>query len=418
MANDQTAEDIYLKYVQENIFSFFNQQNCLKPTQYIATRSDGRKVKVTGIYDWIGEGENKNLFQPHFLLEFMRKLRNAGEENPAYSNQLYNQVEYLISKAVMRNGALVWENPEGIAQGMEQAEYGDYFASVANIFKLHNDIRTARGFMSYSLLYFNSLNIQAGIRTGGVSSIRTNAGSGVNDLRPCWWFHSRGLAVTDAPGIRTVLNQHLHVIQGLLSACVNIHRSPDLIKPEFGSKETVLGYLTGKALGGLYQLAYTNGHRPGFPLTPPNIKQFMKSETRTVKPTPEQPDGNPLTYYWAYYEYIMSEDKGSNISPENTCHYHTHVLNLVASIKGIMDKHETIFRDLQVYTLLLNVVDELLKGEATEPAGLPNSPHAIYQFYRSEGPAYKKRRQKCLSDKDEDQLSDEAIEFYRRHYDL
>ena len=58
----------------------------------------------------------------------------------------------------------------------------------------------------------------------------------------------------------------------------------------------------------------------------------MNPKRGTVRPSRENPDGNPINYYWAYYEYNMRDGGGLNISASSTCHYHTHTLNVFASI--------------------------------------------------------------------------------------
>lgn len=410
----QTAEQKYVEYLQTESCSSSKNSACLKLTSYMATRADGRRVKVDSVFDYI-EKPNKHLFTPHFLLGYMRLLRNAYSAKPRYGNQLFNQIDFIISRAVNRNGALVWENQEGIAQGMEQAEFAAFFASAANTFKANADIKSAKGIMTYALKFIRSIDIQAGIKTGGVSSITTYCGCKTARLRPCYWFHSRGLGVEDAPGVRTVLNQHLHVINDILSLYLSVYESPELIAPQFGSPKEVLDFLENKAIGGLYQLAFSEGHKNHTaPNRPPNIKQFMNYKHGVkVKATPDHPDGNPLNYYRSYYEFNMSTGKGNNISPERTCHYHTHVLKMMADIKNLLDDNKEIFNATKEGWRLYEAMDALFAGKG-EAIGMKESSHTIYQFYRSEAPAFKDRRENCDTD---DSLSNDYQIFYKNLFD-
>jgi len=416
VSQGQTAEQKYETYVRENKCHSDNSIKCLKETSYVATRGDGRKVKISGVFEWVGENPNDHLFKPHFLMDYIRKLRNAYSSNSKYGDQLYNQIDFLVSKAVNRNGALVWENPEGIAQGLEQIEFSDFFITAANAFNQNNDSRTAKGIMTYALKFLKAVDMQAGIHTGGISSITTDCGAKKARARPCYWFHSRGLAIVEPtrPGARTVLNQHLHVVRDLLQAYQNINVIPDdLIAPEFGSRTEILDFIEDKAIGGLYQLAFSNGHKKVAPNRPPNIMQFMDYRWKGVRPTPEHPDGNPLSYYRAFYDFDMPTGKGLDIGAK--CHYHTHVLNLIYGINYILtfDSTNSIFLKTKNGWRLFEATNALLEGKG-EPTGMRGSTHAIYQFYRSEGPAYKQRRENC---KEGEPLTADAVAWYRSLYD-
>jgi hypothetical protein len=397
-----------MTYVPSNLCCNEDTTSCFVEINYIATRGDGRKVKVAGIYDYRGIPEYKGVFHPHFLHEHLRELRNLYEADSSYAGQLYDQVGYMISKAVDRNGALVWENDKGFASAMEQGEFAYMFASIANTFKAHGDLANARGMMDYAMRFARAFDMQAGVHSGGVCSFTSYGGAKRARFRPCWWFHSRGVHILGM-NARTVLNQHLHAVRDLLYTYHMVKLSPELIDPQFGTAEQVLDFLKDKAIGGLYQLAFTEGHHHHTaPTRPPNISQFMLRKNKGVKPTPEQPDGNPLAYYWAHYEFMMDTGKGSGIAHEKNCEYHTHVLDLISNIKLFIDEH-AYFRDTRDGWRLYEAMDALLQGKG-EPTGLPESKNALYQFYRSESPAYKERREGCAADP---ALSEDALAMYR-----
>ena len=107
------------------------------------------------------------------------------------------------------------------------------FASCAKVFDSYGDRKSAKGFMDYALSFFRSFNLPKGVRTGGVTSFGGYAGAKKARFRQCYWFHSRGLGIVDAPGVRTVLNQHLHSIRDLLLLYLNTKGAPELINPKF-----------------------------------------------------------------------------------------------------------------------------------------------------------------------------------------
>ena len=116
----------YEDYVASKQCQLPSDNSCLEATTYVATRSDGSHEQVSGVYQWRNVGQAPGLLLPHFLLEYMRRLRNAYNSVPeAYREQLDNQINFLISsrvsddsnealRAVDRNGALVWENNQGV----------------------------------------------------------------------------------------------------------------------------------------------------------------------------------------------------------------------------------------------------------------------------------------------------------------
>lgn len=408
----QSAIEKYEIYVQNNSCLAGKSVNCLERTSYTAIRSDGRKVRIDGVYNW--KSSKNGIFESHFLTQYIKLLRNAYYSSPEYGSQLYNQIDYLVSHSISRNGALVWENNEGIAQGMEQGEYAYLFASCAKAFEYHEDNKSAKGIMSYALSFFRSFNMVVGVRTGGVTSFGGYAGAKKARFRQAYWFHSRGLGIVDAPGVRTVLNQHLHAIRDLLALYVIVRESSNLIDPKFGALDEVLDEIEDKVIGGLYQLAFSNGHKGISPNRPPNINQFMNLKNGAVRPTEKHPDGNKINYYWAYYEYNMKDGKGLNISDTATCHYHTHVLNLFAGIYSTLQNNKEIFQKTENGWRLFEAVNALTNGNG-ENIGLKGSTNAIYQFYKSESDFIKKRRENCPDNKEK--LNNNAIEIYRKLFD-
>jgi hypothetical protein len=409
----ESAPERYECYVNAHLCNEERTDGCLRETAFLATRSGGRQVLVRGVYSWHDSGLVQGMEYPHFLLQYMRLLRNAYNADPStYLNQLYNQIEYLVSDAHDRNGALVWENKYGIAQGMEQAEYAEYFSSVAGAYRNNGELKLARGTMDYALMLIRALDMPAGVHTGGVASGEFYCGSKRARFRPCCWFHSRGRGI-DLPGVQTVLNQHLHVIRDVLSMYLNVMNATDLVSPEFGTPEDVLDRLEDRAIAGLYQLAFTVGNTSIQRSRPPNISQFMNfREQITVKPTAMDPSGNPKDYYWAYYEFDMNRGKGKNISHKNTCSYHTHTLKVMADIKYILDSYP-VFRNTANGWRLYEAMDALFQGK-NEPTGMKGSVNAIYQFFHSERPVYKIRREGCY---DCGSLSDRAYRIYSSLFD-
>ena len=90
--------------------------------------------------------------------------------------------------------------------------------------------------------------------------------------------------------------------------------------------------------------------------------------------------------------WIREQDRRS--AHKNTCHYHTHSLEVLAGIKGILVDHQAVFEATTNGWRLFEAMDALLTG-AGEATGQAGSVNAIYQFYRSESPTYKLRRQGC-----------------------
>ena len=167
-------------YVEETRCAEDNKTECLEPTSYTAVRSDGPQVKVSGVMRWQSDNalwSGRQHLLPHFVVSYMRALRRAYAECEAYHDQLFNQIDYVVSQAVHRASpshailpALVWENRDGVAQGMEQAELAAFFASAVDAYAAHG-AREAAGTMRYAFMAAEALFIPAGVHTGGVVSV-------------------------------------------------------------------------------------------------------------------------------------------------------------------------------------------------------------------------------------------------------
>jgi hypothetical protein len=373
----------YEDYLEAHRCTSSTSNECLEETAYLATRSDGRRVKVEGVYQWRDRDAAPGLLLPHFLLDYMKLLRNAYDAFPdLYRTQLFNQIDFLVSerdsgaggealRAVDRNGALVWENNQGVAQGMEQAEYAAYFATVAAVYGARGDLELARGTMTYALRFARSFDMQAGEHTGGVRSQEAYCGAMRARIRLGYWFHARGRGIVDGePVARTVLNQHLIVVRSILSLYFHVDENRTLVDEQFGSADDVLERLLDRAIGGLYQLAFSVGNTSVQRSRPPNIRQFM----RLV------PGARP--HYWAYYQFHMETGEPANISAEKTCHYHMVSLAAIAHIRQILFENTSTFQAADQGWRLYEAIDHLFEG-AGEPVGQPGSTSAVYQWYKS-----------------------------------
>ena len=340
-------------------------------------------MKVTGVYQWRSRGAAPGLLLPHFLLEYMKLLRNAyGSFPETYRTQLFNQIDFLVSerapaadaealRAVDRNGALVWENNQGVAQGMEQAEYAAYFGTVAAIYRAQGDVELARLTMTYALRFARSLDMQSGKHTGGVRSLDAYCGAKRVRFRLGHWFHSRGRGITEIePVPRTVLNQHLHVVRDTLSLYLSVDQNKALVDAQFGTADEVLERLIDRAIGGLYQLAFSAGNTSVQRSRPPNLSQFMQFVP------------GDMPYYWAFYQFDLTTGQPSNITKANTCHYHMHSLQLLADIRKALSAKSEVFRSTEQGWRLYEAVDRLFAG-AGEAVGQVGSTNAVYQFYKS-----------------------------------
>jgi hypothetical protein len=386
----------YWEYLSQNICSQSKPNECLEPTAYLATRSDGRQVKVEGVYRWRADNMTwadpddvvrKHLL-PHFVLQYLRRLRNAYNQCPSgyYYAQLYNQIDYLVSQAATRESpahailpALVWENRYGITQGMEQAEMAAFLASAARVYASHG-AREARGTMRYAFRAIESLFIPVGEHSGGVRSlVQTACAAKTARLRPCFWFHSRGVGIdtADEDMIATVLNQHLHVINGTLAMYSEVSARPDLVPEEYGTAEEALARLEDRAIGGLYQLAFSRGNNSAAPARPPSLAQFMRRDPQT------------WPFYFSYYRFDLSDRQFRDISFKNTCHYHTHSLKLMADIKQTLDDNVALYANSPSGQgwRLYEAVGRLFAG-AGEPRGQLGSTSAIWQFWLAQQVKY------------------------------
>ncbi len=392
-----------------------NDTGWLERTSYVATRGDGRRVEVDGVYRWVDPDDTSGLLLIHFLVEYLKALRNAYAEHPAnYKDRLFGQIDFVVSDAVDRNGALVWENRFGITQAMEQAEYASLLASIARGYATAGDTKHATITLGYSLSAARSLDMTVGPRTGGVCSGQFYAGQKRARFQLASWYHSRGRGIEEA-GIHTVLNQHLHAVRDMVNLYVNLHAVAELIPPEFGEPNQVLDRVRRRSIAGLYQLAFSEGHKGIAPTRPPNLAQFMRKRNRLrVKPSADHPDGNPLSFYWAHYGFDMRSGQPVDITEANNCHYHTHALEVFAGIVRTLERFRHLFDDTTDGWRLFEATDALLQGRG-EPIGADQSTNAFYQFYRAEGDAYKRRRQGCPADALK--LSPEAIAVYRQRFD-
>jgi hypothetical protein len=282
---------------------------------------------------------------PHFLVEHMRAVRNAyeaaspGATRDLCRSELVAQVDYLRGTLTARGDALVWENQEGIAQAMEQAEHAHLFASIAVVLEAQGQLDDARSITSTALALGRALDRTVGVRSGGVRSEPQPCTDGQTPSRQCFWLHSRGLGVSEGGGgPRVVLNQHLHAIADTLLLYQLIDEHPAILDPAEGERGAILAAILDRAIGALYQLAFGPGfQRPAGnrPARPPNLAQMVERvETNGAAP-----------FMWVSYEFDLNEGRPRNISFRNTCHYHGHTLQVLANIVAWVDAHRTIGGD-------------------------------------------------------------------------
>jgi hypothetical protein len=389
--------------------------DCLEPTSYIATRSDGRRVKVSGVYHWRAAGDTwgdygftpRKRLLVHFLMGYLKKLRNTYDACPNFFTQVYNQVDFIVSDGVHHDGALVWENRLGVAQGMEQADMALIFMQMARLHEKHGYLKEARGTMGYALRAARAFFLPVGRHTGGVRSVNQDACAAKSArLRPCFWFHSRGRGIdTDATGeplVNTVLNQHLHVVRDSINLSLMARElahltPPDLLPPTYDFRTWLdwADLLEDRAIGGLYQLAFSGGHKAVAPTRPPNLAQFMllRNSGRFGGLF-----GGGEWYYTARYNFDLLTGQALDITHRNVCHYQGHTLNLLADIWIILRDERYRLTAIDGWRLS-EAMDRLLQGGG-EPVGLLGSPHALYQFYRTEDPHYRYGIWSCPTDAD------------------
>jgi hypothetical protein len=401
----ESANQRYREYIDENHCDG-GDNDCLDVTSYTATRSDGRRVTVDGVFRWrrphdswraYGESAARPQLLPHYLGEYLKKLRNAYEVCPELFEQVYNQVDYMVTESRSRDGAVVWENRLGIAQGMEQAEIALRFAALARHHHRHGHDKEARGTMAYALRAARSVFLAVGVRTGGVASVnQAECAAKTARLRPCIWFHSRGrdhdTRANGEPDVATVLNQHLHIVRDVLDLSVALRQVqseslsilPADLPPPAGPWTSWADALENRAVAGLYLLAFSNGHKAVAPTRPPNIAQFMKRH------------GGSQPFFSAYYNFdLTTGERLEDSTREGTCHYQGHVLNLLAAIwTNAHDDYNDGALSAANGWRVLEALDRLVEGRG-EAVGLTDSTHAVYQLYRTEEPYYRNDRWGC-----------------------
>jgi hypothetical protein len=351
-------------------------------------------VRVRGVYFWKHANARwedsdrvaRYHLLPHFLLGYLRKLRDAYDACPsAYHTPLFNQIDYVVSRAATRHSstailpALAWENRYRITQGMEQGEMAAFLASAANTYAAHG-AREAPGTMRYAFQAIEPLFIRVGTFTGGVRSVvQDKCGAKIARFRPCFWFHSRGVGIDTKgegePAIGTVLNQHLHVISSILDMSIDVNKRHELIPVEWGTAENALARLKDRAIGGLYQLAFSRGNNSAARNRPPSLAQFMRHETKA-----------PVLFYFSYYRFDLPTRTFADISKEATCHYHTHSLEKFQHIMETLNNHSGFFAAHDGWRLY-EAMGRLLAG-GSEPIGQFASTAALWQFYLSQGIKY------------------------------
>lgn len=383
------AVDEYWEYLSVHLCTTALPEDCLEQTSYTATRSDGTRVVVDDVYKYVKADvpESDAPVHPHFLLTYMRKLREAYRADISFESDLYNQIDYLLQFAETRNGALVWENRYGYAQGMEQLEYAAFLMSAAEVFGDQGNWRSARGISLRALELTQALENVVGVQSGGVRSATFDCGAITARKRPCYWFHSRGLSV-DAVGERTVLNQHLHVVRDILQTYQTLDKARAHVHPAI-DVDAEIARLQSHAIAGLYQLAFSAGNTVEQPNRPPNIRQFMEfHENATTS------QGNPIDFYWSFYEFDMANQVGKQIAKRNTCHYHTHVLSVLWNTRLLLEENSDFFYQFDDSWRLNEAISALFAtADRNDDTG------AIYQFALSENSsAIKVRRYGCPCD--------------------
>jgi hypothetical protein len=354
---------------------------CLAPAE---------RASAPPIYFWKNGAENWKTFdgqtvqhyQPHFLLTYLRHLRDVYTAcGPSSQDVALAQTEAVITQARTTSApgetpVLAWENRYGYAQGMEQAEMSAYAASLAAAYQKHGERDKAMHLMRLSLQMLESLSKPVGIHSGGVRSVVAEpCGNDTVRIPSCFWFHSRGLSIDTAneEHVATVLNQHLHVIYDVLLLYKTIHDGGVPIPPEYGTRAKLLTRLESYAAGGLGQLAFARGNSLSFPDAPPNMAQFLNRQQSGAQ-----------HYYLAFYRFDIDAHRGKNIRWKSVCHYHTHVLAKLAHIKTLLDKHPEVFRSTPSGQgqFLYSTVESLFYG-AGEPMGAMPTKALVWQLWQA-----------------------------------
>jgi hypothetical protein len=286
----------------------------------------------------------------HLTLPFLRKLRNAAQAHPEYVSRhslgmsledlVWSQLQMFLTHESVRfydtdlslldPGAVrtrnsvdptrfhsvTWVNEGGTAHAMVQADLGLWLLTMARGVPEQGD-----WYLRLSERVFRSYAIPD--EQGGVRNNRQ--GNRCFDNLYCYWFHS--FPVGDESYPKTVLNQHLHAVRDALIAHDLLaswrdHGAPGAdgqihpLPAEFDSIH--IGYLKEWGRGGLFQLAYAPGNE-AIATAPPNLAEFLADA--------DVLDG--VQRYRAHYRYEIGVGP-FDISPDNTCHYHYHSLQVMA----------------------------------------------------------------------------------------
>lgn len=260
---------------------------------------------------------------PHFVLNAARALRRAYVRAARGSSVerecgalLDSEVRYLRASLIDRDGALVWENEDGLAQAMEQAEWAHFFASLANAFEEKDRADEAASLRALALAMASALDRPIARGSGGVRSAARTCADPEGGPGPCVWFSSRGLGVpTEGSEPHWVLNQHLHAVLD----------SMHLYETLPASFEEARRAALERAAAGVRALAF-GGWTSSDPQSPPSLEQLANHR----EAPPDVVEGG--RYVWAHYEFDPSVGRATDISHERTCHYHAHTLQMIANI--------------------------------------------------------------------------------------
>ena len=169
------------------------------------------------------------------------------------------------------------------------------------------------------------------------------------------------------------------MITDILWMSKEVSRARHLVPRELGGSETLLARLEDRAIGGLYQLAFSRGNNSAAPSRPPNIAQFMRHDT----------DVPWFPFYFSWYRLDLTDRTFRDISLEKTCHYHTHSLAKMKNVKEALDGNFDLFAKSPTGQgwRLYEAIDRLFAG-FSEPMGIAESSNAIWQFWLAERSKY------------------------------
>jgi hypothetical protein len=295
----------------------------------------------------------------HMSHGYLKKLRNAALSEPSYkspttfdlplSDFLWHQVQMLLrhpsayyakdreerelAEVVTRSRTVdptkfdmvTWVRG-GAAHAMSQADMGSWLVSVAMWYAQVAQPGEAGYYLALAEKVYDALSVPQS--DGGVRNEKR--GHRCHDGHYCYWFHS--CPECSSLSLTTVLNQHLHAVRDALRSHVQLARwrdgelslpgdssrsapFPDVVSPSFIDELRDLGR------GGLLQLAFALGNQADAS-APPNLSELMTDAGST-------PCNRP--YFRAAYRYVMKEGT-RDIKPDNTCHYHYHSMDLLATI--------------------------------------------------------------------------------------